>query len=124
MAKEFITAVEEKVTNGPQPITFTLGKTIIETVDGEEVEQVERHEVTAHPPKEGQVALMMARMGRHSSTPDKIAGIIDFFVEILDDEDHQYVVNRLLDRKDPFGITEVTEVMTWLVQEWGQRPTK
>jgi len=119
--KEFVTAIEEKVKGGPEPITLTLGK---EYADDDGVVLKEVRDVTFHPPVEGQVALMMARMGRHSSTNDKIAGLIDFFVEILDEEDHQYIVNRLLDRHDPFGVSQITEVMTHIVGEWGQRPTK
>lgn len=99
-----------------------MGQTIIN--DEGEQEVVNRRTITAYPPKEGQVALMMARTGRHSSTQDKVAAMIDFFVEVLDEGDHQYVVNRLLDRNDPFGLGDVTDVMTYLIEEWGGRPTK
>jgi hypothetical protein len=119
--REFITAVEEKALGGPQDVTFTMGSSVVGP-DGEVT--VEKREVTAHPPRDGQVAMMMARMGRHSSTSDKIAGIIDFFVDILDDEDHQYVVGRLMDRNDPFGIADVTDIMGYLVEEWAARPTR
>lgn len=119
--REFVTAVEHKEAGGPEPVTVTLGKT---TIDDNGIEHVEKRDVVAHPPKEGQVALMMARTGRHSSTQDKVAAMIDFFVEVLDEGDHQYVVNRLLDRNDPFGLGDVTDVMTYLIEEWGGRPTK
>jgi hypothetical protein len=122
VAREFITAVEQKEQGGKfAPIPVVFGKTILND-DGEE--EVERREVLFHPPAEGQVTMMMARMGRHSSTNDKIAGIIDFFVEMLAEDDHQYVVDRLLDRTDPFGVQEVTETTKYLVEEWSQRPTK
>lgn len=121
MAREFITAVEEKVEGGPQPVEVTLGR---EYVDDQGIVTTEKRTLTCHPPKEGQIALMMARMSRHASTNDKIAGIIDLFVEVLDEQDHQYVVDRLLDRKDPFGIAQVTEVMTYLVEEWGKDHTR
>lgn len=119
--REFITAVAEKQAGGPESITFTIGKT---DVDEDGVETVTKRDITAHPPKEGQIALMMARMGRHSSSSDKVAGIIDFFVEVMDQADHDYVVGRLLDREDPFGFNDVTQISTWLIEEWGQRPTK
>ena len=106
--KEFTTAAEEKVEGGPGDITFTI--------DG--------RELTARPPKDGQVAMMMARMGRHSTNNDKVAGMIDFFVELFDEADEQYVVDRLLDGDDDFGITQVTDIMTWLMEEWSKRPTK
>lgn len=123
MAKEFITEVEEKVAGGAQPVEITLGKKTGETnEDGTPV--IERRNVLCHPPKEGQVAMMMARMGRHSSTPDKMAGIIDFFADSLDESDHQYVVDRLHDNDDGFGISTVTQIMQYLLEEWGKRPTK
>jgi hypothetical protein len=106
--KEFTTAAEEKVDGGLQALTFVI--------DG--------HELTAHPPRDGQVAMMMARMGRHSSNNDKVAGMIDLFVALFDKADEQYVVDRLLDREDDFGIEQISDVMTWLMEEWGKRPTK
>jgi hypothetical protein len=77
-----------------------------------------------HPPKSGQIALLMARLGRHSSFNDKMAGVIDFFVGILDEADYDYVVNRLLDPQDNLGIEEVQQVMEWLMEEWSGRPTQ
>lgn len=80
--------------------------------------------IKVHPPNSGQVAILMARMGRHSTFNDKMAGVIDFFVGILDEADYDYVVNRLLDPKDNLGIEEIQSVMEWLLEEWTGRPTK
>lgn len=129
MAREFITAVEEKVDGGLQPVEVTLGRVIVdsegEPVLGEDGEQqIEKRTLVCRPPKDGQVALLMARMGRHSGTNDKLAGIIDFFVGVLNEEDHQYVVTRLMDGEDPFGINDVTDVMTYIVEEWGKDRTR
>ena len=79
---------------------------------------------TAYRPSDGQLAFLMASTGRHSSTEEQIAGIINFFVAVLDDDSHNYVVSKLLDRKDKFGIEQVQEIMEWLVSEWSGRPTK
>jgi uncharacterized protein YneF (UPF0154 family) len=106
--KEFTTAAEEKVEGGLAQITFKI--------DG--------HELTAHPPRDGQVAMMMAQMGRHSTNNDKVSGMIDFFVNLFDPADEQYLVNRLWDREDDFGIEQISDVMTWLMEEWSKRPTK
>lgn len=82
------------------------------------------HELKIYPPSDGQLALLMASTGRHRTMPNQIAGIIDFFVELMDEESAGYIERRLLDRKDPFGLTEVTAIMEWMVEEWTGRPTQ
>ncbi|HEY5419337.1 MAG TPA: hypothetical protein VIL10_01265 [Marmoricola sp.] len=79
----------------------------------------------AYHPGDGQVIVLIAdTMGRRSSTSDKIAGIIDFFTDVLDDESKEYIVRRLMDRRDPFGLADVEPIVFYLVEEWGGRPTK
>lgn len=85
---------------------------------------VKARKIKVHPPTSGQVAILMSRLGRHSTMNDKMAGVIDFFVGILDEQDYDYVVNRLLDARDPLGIEEIQSVMEWLMEEWTGRPTK
>lgn len=106
--KEFTTAVEKSEQEEEAELEFA--------VDG----------VLCHGyfPGEGQLAYLLASTGRHSSAQEQIAGLINFFVAVLDDESHQYVVNRLLDRRDEFGIDQVQKIMEWMVGEWSGRPTK
>lgn len=78
----------------------------------------------AYKPKDGQLAVLMASTGRHTSAQEQIAGVINFFVAVLDDESHNFIVNKLLDRKDPFGIEHVNDIMEWMMEEWSGRPTK
>lgn len=107
--KEFTTAINEVIEGDTEaPMEFLL--------DGEKIR--------AYKPTEGQLAMLMASMGRHTTDQTKIAGIIDFFVAVLDEEGHQYVVSRLLSRDDPLGIVQVQEVMEWMIEEWTGRPTK
>jgi hypothetical protein len=86
------------------------------TVDGTELH--------AYQPSDGQLAVLMASVGRHTSMPNQVAGVINFFVEVMDEPSHVYVVERLLDRTDPFGLAEVKEIMEWMVEEWSGRPTQ
>lgn len=79
---------------------------------------------TAYKPGDGQLAYLMASTGRHSSVQEQVAGIINFFVATLDDDSHQYLVGKLLDRTDPFGLEQVQEIMEDLTSEWTARPTK
>lgn len=107
--KEFITAAQEEVnaeSGADDGLHF----------------MIDDHEVIAYQPNGGQIALTMARMGRHSSVSDRMAGFIDFFVEVLDPDSHTYVVNRLMDRTDPFGLEDVTAIITYLMEEWSGRP--
>ena len=75
-------------------------------------------------PSDTQIALLMAQMGKFSTIPEQIAGIVNFFVQALDDESYQYVVGRLMDRRDPFGIDQIQEILAWMMEEWTGRPTQ
>lgn len=90
----------------------------------ETVFKVDGIECTAYKPEDGQLAILMATTGRHSNLHEKIAGVINFFVATLDEKSHHHLVDRLLDRKDPFGIEEVTDIMKNLVEEWTGHPTE
>lgn len=106
--KEFTTAAEQSDQDAEQPLEFAI--------DG----QVLR----AYKPTEGQLAITMSALGRHTDEMTKTAGVIDFFVQILDEESYNYVVNRLLSREDPLGLQEIEDVLEWLVEEWTARPTQ
>jgi hypothetical protein len=106
--KEFNSAVREATEDAEAPLEFAI--------DGQVL--------YAHKPTDGQIAMTMAALGRHTSNQTKIAGIIDFFVEILDEDSHQYIVERLLSRNDPLGLEQVEEILDWLVEEWTGRPTQ
>ena len=104
--KEFTTAIEQNE---------VPDETLEFSIDG--------HIVTAYRPTDGQLAMLMANLGRHTETTTKVAGVIDFFVTILDDDSYDYVVERLLSRKDPLGMDEVQNIISWLIEEWSGRPT-
>lgn len=108
--REFNTAVREVT----EPDDVQKGTPFI--VDG--------HECRCYKPKDGQLAVLMSSTGRHSSTQEQIAGLINFFVAVLDDASHEYIVGRLLDGKDDFGLEQVQDIMEWMVEEWGGRPTQ
>jgi hypothetical protein len=118
--KEFETAVAavETEDNGPTPYPFI----IVEKND--EGEEVDRVECTAYEPGEGALIVLMADTMGRGHPGEKLAGIINFLADALDEESKQYVVSRLLDRNDPFGLDEITPIVWWLVEEWGGRPTK
>jgi hypothetical protein len=107
--KEFTTAIEQQHPDDEDvPLLFML--------DG--------HECKAYTPTDGQIAMTMAALGRHTSDITKMAGVIDFFVAVLDEDSHSYVVNRLMDRADPLKLEQVEEIIMWLMEEWSGRPTR
>lgn len=105
--KEFTTAIEQ-AENPDETLEFAI--------DG--------HVVRCYRPTDGQIAMLMAAVGRHTSDATKIAGCIDFFVTVMDEESHRYVVDRLLSREDPLGVIDVQNVIQWLIEEWSGRPTQ
>lgn len=106
--KEFTTALREVTEPADEPMEFS--------VDGQAL--------VCYQPSDGQLAMLMASVGRHISKTQQVAGIINFFVEVMDEPSHIYLTERLLDRTDPFGLEEVTEIMSWMIEEWTGRPTQ
>lgn len=105
--KEFHTAAKEAAGKIEDPLEFAIdGKTL-----------------RAYRPTEGQMAMLMMSLGRHTTESTKIAGAIDFFVSIMDQESYNYLADRLLSRDDPIDLEEVTEVVQWIIEEWAGRPT-
>jgi hypothetical protein len=123
--REFETAVAAARAEDEQdeyPIDFAVLE-ISEDDDG--AEKVERVICHARQPGEGEVIVLIAdAMGRRSSLPEKVAAIIDFLIAVLDDESQDYIVGRLMDPRDPFGISEIEPIVFALMEEMGGRPTK
>lgn len=104
---EFDTAIQEVVDDA---------KSLEVKVDGRKIK--------VYQPSDGQLAMLLATIGRGSSEVDKIAGAINFFCAVLEDADSLWIETRLLDRRDPFGIDEVQRIMEALIEEWSGRPTQ
>jgi hypothetical protein len=108
--KEFTTAVRAVEAEQEQDDSLHF------VVDGKELQ--------AFKPNDGQLAMLMVSLGRHTSITTRIAGVIDFFVSTMEEDSSAYIVDRLLSRTDPFGIEEVTGIIEWMVEEWTGRPTQ
>jgi hypothetical protein len=80
--------------------------------------------VRHYRPTEGQIAVYVASTGRHASASDRTAAVINFFVELFDKPSQAYLIERLLDRDDPFGLPEVEEMIEALTEGWSGRPTQ
>lgn len=121
---EFDTAVARVRTADEAPEVAPFVFTIVER-DPDTDAVVDRVELRAFEPAEGQFVVMVTDvLGRKSNMSSKISGIVDFFTEILDEPSKEYVVGRLLDRDDPFGVSDLQPIIEWLIGEWSGRPTK
>jgi hypothetical protein len=113
--KEFITAVEEVEAedNGtPAEEQFVEFK-----VDG--------RVLRAYPPTDGQLAFMLAALGRGQSSEQRFAAIINIMLSSLRDEDADYLEGRLLSRgKDRLPASQIEAIFEHLAEEWFARPTQ
>lgn len=114
--KEFITAVEE----------------VANEEDGTPVEEqyvafkVDGRELRAYQPTDGQLAFMLAALGRGQSADQRFAAIINIMLSSLRNEDADYLEGRLLTRdpKTRLPIKQVEAIFEHLTEEWFARPTQ
>lgn len=79
--------------------------------------------VTIYPPHAGAFIFLNNMLGL--SDPLRVAsGLIEFACSLMDDLDARYVGRLILDRSSGFDIYDMEELLTDLVEEWGERPTK
>ena len=108
--KEFVTAVEE----------------ILDTDEGTKPEdkyvafKVDGRELHAYPPTDGQLAFMLAALGRGQTADQRFAAIINIMLSSLRDADADYLESRLLTRdpKNRLPIQKIEEIFEHLTSEW------
>ena len=114
--KEFTTAVEdiaaEDAGEAPeeQPIEFKLDGRVMH----------------AYPPTDGQLAFMLASLGRGQTDEGRFASMINVMLECLRDDDKDWFESRLLTRdpKKRIGAKTIEAVFEHLMEEWFARPTQ
>lgn len=111
MAEKGISREEaEAEADGDVPIEFELdGRTL-----------------KAYPPTPGQLAFMMAVLGRGQNDSTRIAGMINLMLNTMRDSDADYFEGRLLSRERGYAmpIDKVEEIFGWMVEEWFKDPTQ
>lgn len=108
--REFITAAVAAEDDGED-----FGHEITIKVDGREVQIL--------PANEGALAMLLAS----DAVPlqQKVSASINFFFSILrDGRDEDYFKQRLFDRKDPFGGSQIAELVQGIIEEWTGDPTQ
>ena len=125
MGLEFDTAVARVLAEDEAPDEQPLISFTVNERDPETDEIVNKVQCHAYEPYEGAVVALLADVtGRRSKTTDKISGLVDFVMDIVDDETKAYLTDRLLDREDPFGAEDLSQIALGLIAEVGGRPTK
>lgn len=109
--KSFTSAAEEVLDEGKdeKPIEFELdGRTM-----------------RAYQPTDGQLAFMLAALGRGQTNDQRFASIINIIINCLHDEDADYLESRLLSNgKDRLPVSTIEKIFEFLVEEWFARPTQ
>lgn len=131
--KEFVTAVEEVVTDDENEAKIAAlmaqGKTREEAEA--EVEpfiefKLDGHVLHAYQPTDGQLTFMLAALGRGQTQDQRFAAIINIMMSTLRDEDQDYFESRLLDRnpRTRLRIQQVEQIFEYLTEQWFARPTQ
>ena len=114
--REFVSAAKEADAEVIEPIKFKLDGT----------------EYSAYPPTESQIALVVAATtGGYKNENEQIAALINFAVALLSKEDHDAIVQKLMDRDDPFELSSddpekasLMGIMEHIIEEATGNPTK
>lgn len=79
--------------------------------------------VTIHPPHPGAFIYLNNMLGVNE--PLQVASsLIEFICELMDDMDARYVGRLILNKNSGFDVYDVEEILTDLIEEWGEYPTK
>lgn len=131
--KEFKSAVEEIEFDAERE------KKIAELVEGgmshdDAVAETEPHVefkvddrvLRAYQPTGGQLAFLLATLGRGQTGESRFASIINIMLSCLRDEDKDYMESRLLTRdpKTRLPVEQIEAIFEYLVGEWFGRPTE
>lgn len=133
--KEFKTAVEDVVREDEREAKIAAlieqGKSREEAEaataeDGESFVEfmLDGRVMRAYQPTDGQLAFMLAALGRGQTNDGRFAAIINIMLECLRDEDKDYLEQRLLSRKNRLPIKQVEAIFEHLTEEWFARPTQ
>jgi hypothetical protein len=133
--KEFISAVEDIEAEDEREAKIVAlvaeGKTREEAeseVDEERYVEfkVDGREMRAYQPTDGQLAFMLAALGRGQTSDQRFAAIVNIMLSSLRDSDRDYMESRLLtrDRKHRLPMKQLEAIFEHLTEEWFARPTQ
>lgn len=134
--KEFISAVEDVAAEDEREAKIAAlmesGKTReeaereVEDSEGVVEFKVDGRTLRAFPPTDGQLAFMLAALGRGQSADQRFAAIINIMLSAMRGEDQDYLEGRLLTRdpKNRLPMSTIEAIFEHLTEEWFARPTQ
>lgn len=135
MVKEFISAVEDLeiedqggkvplLDGDGSPISDESGQPVLD--DPHVTFKLNGRLMRAYPPNDGQLAFMLASLGRGQTDTQRMASMINLMMSSLRNEDADFFESGLLarDPKDRIGIKAIEEIFGFLIEEWFARPTQ
>lgn len=80
----------------------------------------------AYTPTPGQLAFLLANMGRGQTKDGRFASVMNVMLESLDEDDQEYLESRLLTRRrgKMMDLKKLEEIFEHLVEEWFATPTQ
>lgn len=118
--------VEARIKTGASPEEAEAAEAGVDEEDFIEF-KLDGRVMRAYPPTEGQLAFMLAALGRGQSQDQRFASIINIMLAAMRDEDQDYLEGRLLAKKtDPNRLTikKLESIFEYLTEEWFARPTQ
>lgn len=87
---------------------------------------LDERKMRAYQPTSGQLAFMLASLGRGQTQDQRFAAILNIMFECLREDDKDHLESRLLtrDRKKRLDLAMLEEIFEGLTKEWFARPTK
>lgn len=134
--KEFVTAYEDVVAEDERESKIKdlmeAGKTRAEAeAEVGEVEdfvefKIDDRVLRAYAPTEGQLAFMLAALGRGQTQESRFAAILNIMFESLRADDKDYLESRLLSRdpKKRLPMKQIEAIFEYITSEWFARPTQ
>lgn len=80
----------------------------------------------AYQPTSGQLAFMLASLGRGQTSDQRFAAILNIMFECLREDDKDHLESRMLsrDRRKRLDLPVLERIFEGLTKEWFARPTK
>ncbi len=133
--KEFKTAVEDIIAEDEreEKILALVAEGKTREVAEKEVDEgvpvefkLDDRVMKAYPPTDGQLAFMLASLGRGQTKDQRFAAILNIMFESLDEDDKDHLESRLLTRdpKKKVSMKQIEGIFEHLTSEWFARPTQ
>lgn len=122
--------VDEKVVDeegNPKPSAPPMSREDAESIVDDDPYtdfMLDGRQMRAYQPTSGQLAFMMASMGRGQTSDQRFSAILNIMFECLRDDDKDHLESRMLtrDKKKRLDLVVLERIFEGLAKEWFARP--